>query len=448
MEYVLVMALSGTTMTCLYLLARCLLRKKLSAGTYFLLAKAAVFYYLIPLPFVKNWYRELFSETTLVSRMGTERISLTWTKYLVHANGGLHANGYAVIQTGMAIVWMAGAVVLLIKQLIEYVRITHWFAGYAQIKMTDREKLFIDSLRREYGVRRRVSLIPALNGEPTITFGVFRPVILCGRDMESRETKLLVRHEMVHIKRGDVFWKILLEFTKLLHWWNPFLWKLRKDFEVVCECSCDEKVMRGKTESEVKTYLRLMIEEALDKKSNGPPVKWKAGFGNHIKEINERMENLMRKNKWNRYAAGVLAVVLIFANSMTVFAYRDPVSAVLPEEASEKEIAFVVDNDVVAFTPDSAGGNVMQVYDMADDYELHYENQFIDGEGNVFPVSEDDGIDPHCSHVYVWGEAGNHSTYSDGSCEVRVYRAERCARCGQIVYHEFLRSQTWAVCPH
>lgn len=447
MEYVLVMTLSGTTMTCLYLLARCLLKKKLGAETFYLLAKAAVCYYLIPLPFVKSWYRELFPETALVSRMETERISLTWTNYMVHANGNLHVNGYAMIQTGLVIVWMMGAVVLLIKQLIEYVRITRWFAGYAQTKMTDREKLFIDNLRKEYGVRRRVSLIQVRDGEPTFTFGVFRPVIFCGRDTESREAELLARHEMVHIKRGDVFWKILVEFTKLLHWWNPFLWKLRKEFDVVCECSCDEIVMRGKPDDEIKGYLRLMIEEARDKKPNGLSVKWKASFGNHTKEIKERMDNLMRKNKWNRYAAGVLAVALMFANSMTVFAYRDSYSTVLPEGVSEEEVAFVLENDATVFAPIGTDGVGEQDFDAMDN-EMLYECQFTDEEGNVYPVLEDGGAVPYCSHVYVAGEIRDHHPYSDGSCEVRYYNGERCARCGQVVYHDLKTTATFNPCPH
>lgn len=448
MEYVLVMTLSGTTMTCLYLLARCLLKKKLGAETFYLLAKAAVCYYLIPLPFVKSWYRELFPETALLGRMETERISLTWTNYMVHANGNLRINAYVIFQTALAAVWVTGVLVLLVKRLIEYIKITRWFAGYAQVEMTEQEKMFVDSLRKEYGVRRRVSLIRAQNGEATITFGVWKPVIICGRDTESREAETLARHEMVHIKRGDVFWKILLEFTKLLHWWNPFMWMLRKEFDVVCECSCDEIVMRGKPDDEIKGYLRLMIEEAVHKKSDGPAVKWKAGFGMHTKEIKERMDNLMRKNKWNRYAAAVLAIVLIFANSMTVFAYRDPVTAVLPEDVSEEDIETVFDKDISVFAPGGIDGDEVLDFDVNNDSGLLYERQFTDEEGNVYPVYEDDGVELYCSHVYVSGEIRDHYPHSDGGCEVKIYNGERCARCGQIVYHDLISRTIYTVCPH
>ncbi len=57
MEYLLVMSLSGSTMTGIYLLLRYLFKGKISARLYYLLAKVAVIYYLIPLPFLKGWYK-------------------------------------------------------------------------------------------------------------------------------------------------------------------------------------------------------------------------------------------------------------------------------------------------------------------------------------------------------------------------------------------------------
>lgn len=77
MEYLLVMVLSGTTMTVMYLLLRRLLKKKLCAKAYYFLAKVAVLYYLIPLPFLKSWYRDMVPTAVLERRMGLDRISLT-----------------------------------------------------------------------------------------------------------------------------------------------------------------------------------------------------------------------------------------------------------------------------------------------------------------------------------------------------------------------------------
>lgn len=448
MEYLLVMALSGTTMTCLYLLMRCLLRKKLSAGMYYVLAKAAVLYYLIPLPFLKGWYLDVIPTKVFERRIGHDRIPLSLTKHTVLASGDLHINTYAVIQMALAIVWLSGACVLLLRKLIAYLRITRTFAGYAEMKMTDRERAFVDSLREEYGVRRRVSFIPAQNGEPTFTFGIHRPIIICGRETESREAEILARHEMVHIKRLDVLWKILIEFTTFLHWWNPFLWKLYRDFEAVCECSCDETVMSGKTEGEVKEYLRLMIEEAREKKPEENAVRWKFGFGSNTKDIRERMDNLMRKNKWNRYVAGALAATLIFANSMTVFAYRDGFSEIMPEDVSQEEIVKTINSDTAVFTFIGTNTENTEDYSMKPEIEFLYEKQFTDEEGNVYPVFDEEGASTYCNHVYEPGTIQYHLKLSGGGCEVNEYYADRCIRCGQVIRGDWISTTTFAKCPH
>ncbi len=448
MEYLLVMALSGSTMTCLYLLVRRLLRERLCAGTYYLLAKAAVLYYLIPLPFLKTWYLDVVPKTIWENRKEPARIPLVLTKHTVLASGDLRVNSYVVIQMAIAIVWLLGACVLLTRRLIVYLRITRRFAGYAETKMTDQERTLVDSLRKEYGVRRRVSFIRAQDGEPTFTFGIHRPVIICGKETESREAELLARHEMVHIRRLDVLWKILMEFTTFLHWWNPLLWKFHRDFEVVCECSCDEAVMRGKAEGEVKEYLRLFIEEAREKEPEGMSVRWKSGFGSKKVYVRERMDNLMRKNKWNRLATGVLVATLVFANSMTVFAYRDGLSETLPENVSQEDIDDAMNYDVFEFDSGATEIEVSEEFNLNPEIEFLYENQFTDGDGNVYPIYDDEGISTYCNHVYDSGTARYHLPLSGGSCRVDEYYADRCVKCGHVIRGEWINSYTFARCPH
>lgn len=459
MEYLLVMALSGTTMTVMYLLLRRLLKKKLCAKAYYFLAKVAVLYYLIPLPFLKSWYRDMVPTAVLERRMGLDRISLTWTNVAVHAHGNLHVNSYAVIQTALAVVWFLGACVRLAKRLVRYREVVRWYSGYAKKTMTEKERSFAESLRKNYGVRRRVSFIQARDGDPTFTFGVLRPIIICGKEAGSREAEFLAGHEMVHIRRLDVFWKILMEAAALLHWWNPFMKKLGEDFDIVCECSCDEVTLRNRTEDEGKAYMRLMIEEARngerdkeqdkkDKKTKSPAVVWKAGFGGHTNEIRERVENLKMKKKWNRLATGALVAALILGNSMTVFAYRDGYSEILPEDVTEEEIEFVLDSDITAFAPDSTDWKAIENVETGKEIELLYENQFVDEEGNVYPIPEDEGMEPYCNHSYESGESWYHHPNSDGSCEVRIYKSQRCVRCGQVIRGDLISTHTYTVCPH
>lgn len=447
MEYLLVMTLSGGSMTCIYLLARFFLRDKLYAGMHYVLAKAAILYYLVPLPFLKRWYREVLRLVVREVHMEVEQIPLTWTNYAVHADGELYVNIYVRIQVTFVIVWLLGVCYLIGRQLVGYVRITRWFADCIEPAMTEQHRKFIEDLKAEYGVRRRISIFEGPPGEHTMTFGICRPVIVCGREVGSREAELLVRHEMVHIKYLDVLWRILMEFVGILHWCNPVMWLLYHDFERVSEWACDETVMRGKTDEEIKEYRLLMVRESLEKKSESFPVRWKSGFGNDAKKLKERMDNLMKKNRWNRFASGVLVAALIFANSMTVFAYRDVVHEEIVVDFSEDEIEKALDNDAVAFLPGEMVEAETQEEVLLKEMKILYDLQFTDEDGNVYPVLE---AIPYrgCSHTFVSGTIQEHSKHSDGGCEVRVYDGERCSKCGYMKRGEWINTVTYAVCPH
>lgn len=448
MEYLFVMTLSGTTLTCLFLLLRSIVKERLCASVYCLLAKAAVLYYLIPLPFIKSWYREVIPAANWESRMATKRKPLTWTNYLVHVDGDFHANHFADVQTVAVGIWVTGACLLMIWKLVNYLRNARRLAVYAKIGMNEQEKALVDRLRKEYGVKRQVSLLQARDGDPSITFGIVRPVIICAEKADSQETELLARHEMVHIKRLDVLWKMIAQFAIFLHWWNPFVWKLRKKLDHVCECACDSTVVQDRTEDETKIYLILLIDEAGDEKPKKPMIRWNAGFGSNTKYVRERMRNIMNHKKWNRLATGALAAVLIMANSITALAYRDPLSVTVSESTTQEEIDWTLEDDVFEFVPDMEDAESVDENVLMQDIEMLYEHEFIDEEGNVYPVLEDDGISPHCNHVYVSGKERLHHPYSDGGCEVREYQSQMCAKCSHVIRGDWINTYTWAICPH
>lgn len=449
MEYLLVMSLSGSTMTGIYLLLRYLFKGKISARLYYLLAKVAVIYYLIPLPFLKGWYREALSLLLPGKQMSVVQIPLTWTNYAVHADDKTYVNVYAVIQTVLAVVWILAVCILMGRMLIDYVRTSRLIVGYACNGMTDQEQSFLAGIKEQYGVKQRVILCSGYAEAHTMTFGVFRPVIICDRKVDSPDAKLLVSHEMVHIKRRDVLWKILVQFTAILHWWNPIIQVLQYDFERVCELSCDETSVQGKTKEEVREYRTLMIKEMLAlKESKKTSLRWKAGFGNKKSEIKERMDNLMTKKRWNRLTAGILVTVLAFANSITVFAYRDVVHKEMPE-ASQEAIDETLGNDTGEFVADEIGGAGVQDAALLEKTEILYDRQFMDEEGNVYPIADGEtAVYRGCSHTFVSGTWSEHGKKSDGGCVVKEYRAQRCSKCGYIIQGDLISTHEYVVCPH
>lgn len=449
MEYLLMMTLSGSTMTVTCWLLRFLLRNRISARSYYLLAKAAVLYYLIPLPFLKGWYSKVLRVIVPKDKMEIAHISLARINYMVNADGSVYVNRYAKNQIGMVLIWLTVAIFLMARRMVKYFRSARWIAGYTSTKMTDRQKTYIVGLKEEYGIKRNVLLYQGETGDSSMTFGIYRPVIICGREVGSREAELLIRHELVHIKRLDALWKMFMQFVIFLHWCNPVMWSLYFALDRFCELSCDETVMRGKAKTEVDEYLLLLIEEAQreeEHKKKKISLKWKVGFSSSMRRVRERMDNLMKNKRWNRFAVGTLVAALIFANSMTAFAYKDGHNEIMPEDMSQEQIETVLETDAIGFALAETDEEVLRDFGVSE-IEIRYDRQFIDEEGNIYPIPE---IEPQwgCDHTYEAGTEVRHNKNSDGSCVVTVYNAERCTKCGTIKLGDLRSTTTFVKCPH
>ena len=234
MEYLLVLTISGSTITAVYLLLRCLLKHKICARYFDLLARAAILYYLVPLPYLKKCYLVVLRRLLPESPVLISKISLSRRNHIVYAEDALHVNIYAGVQMVAAILWILAIGILLAVWVIEYVRLAHIAARYADMAMTPECRAFLENLKKQYKIRRRVYLYEAMAGENTITFGFFKPVIICSRATSSPEAELLVRHELVHIKRMDVLWKMLMDLARMIHCYNPLVCILHSSFEQVC----------------------------------------------------------------------------------------------------------------------------------------------------------------------------------------------------------------------
>ncbi|MDE6739259.1 MAG: M56 family metallopeptidase [Lachnospiraceae bacterium] len=452
MKYLLIMSLSGSTMVGIYMLLRGLLRDKMPARLQYLFVKAAILYYLIPLPFVKRWYINIV-EHLLPEQKSIAQASAAWAGCMVYANEKIYINGYLKNQIIMLVLWLMFAIMWLSYESNDYCKTRKRVLSCADQVITKEEGAFLERLKRHCGVKRKVTVYQDDVSGRTITFGFMKPIILCNQQMGGSEAELLLCHELIHVKRWDVWWKVLMQCVILLHWWNPVAWILYRDFERTCEWSCDELVVQGRTKEEVKRYLKLMIMESVKvEECEKEYQQWAAGFGTDAEKLKKRMENVMKMRKWNKVVAGAVVAVVVLANSMTALAYEDTIRVESHESVSQDEVKYFMDGEVWQFHADEIRVEAKEKMDsyMPDTYEIRYEKQFMDTKGNIYQIQDEKMISVYksCNHNYVSGQEAIHNKKSDGSCIVRVYDAERCSKCGWILLGSFVSETKYAKCPH
>lgn len=106
--------------------------------------------------------------------------------------------------------------------------------------------------------------------------GIYSPAIIGLRDYKiiipekeysNRQLNFIFRHELVHYKRKDNLFKAMVSLVCTIHWFNPICYLLKKQFNELCELSCDEIVIDEYTSSEIEEYAYLVLDTIRYKKT-------------------------------------------------------------------------------------------------------------------------------------------------------------------------------------
>ncbi len=95
--------------------------------------------------------------------------------------------------------------------------------------------------------------------------GLFRPVILLPRllveKLSAAQLQAVLLHEMIHLRRGDIWVNCAQSLLQIFYWWHPLVWVANARMRRVREEAVDDGVMLALAE-EAETYAPTLLEVA------------------------------------------------------------------------------------------------------------------------------------------------------------------------------------------
>ena len=99
-------------------------------------------------------------------------------------------------------------------------------------------------LCREMGLQKRPAIYFCEALPSPLCVGLFRTAVyLNSEEREPAEMRLILKHELTHCKRKDLWFKGILLLARALHFFNPFVHWMARLAEKDMELSCDLVVM-------------------------------------------------------------------------------------------------------------------------------------------------------------------------------------------------------------
>ncbi len=151
---------------------------------------------------------------------------------------GIAATSAIDLRPWVVLLWAAGAATGILQMV---------FACLALRRLRRNAKPFeCEGLPEALGIAHPVDILEAgCTGMP-MTFGLFRPTVLLPAGAAAwrpERQRVVLLHELAHVRRGDVATHLLARTALALYWWNPLAWFAWREFLKERERATDDLVL-------------------------------------------------------------------------------------------------------------------------------------------------------------------------------------------------------------
>ena len=163
-----------------------------------------------------------------------------------------------------------------------------------------------------------------------MTFGILRSAILMPADASAwseERRRVVLLHELAHVRRGDVATHLLARLALISYWWNPLAWFAWREFVKERERAADDLVLNAGTPA--TEYARHLLEVARSMQL-APATGWAAVAMVRRSQLETRLRSILASGV-NRTSAGRASVLLTAFLAVLLIA---PLAAIRAQNAT------------------------------------------------------------------------------------------------------------------
>jgi beta-lactamase regulating signal transducer with metallopeptidase domain len=141
--------------------------------------------------------------------------------------------------------WLLGAIICLALQIARLTKFVFRIRSSETVDSKHVESL-VARLATQLGVRQHVHLLVTESLVSPAVIGLLRPTVLVPSsvvEQPAKQLETLIAHELIHIRRGDLWWALLQTIAGAVFWFHPFVRFAVAAVTRESERSCDEETI-------------------------------------------------------------------------------------------------------------------------------------------------------------------------------------------------------------
>ncbi|WP_339732301.1 M56 family metallopeptidase [uncultured Gimesia sp.] len=204
----------------------------------------------------------------------------------------------------------------------------------------------LERLCPELHLKRRVRLMITNSRLGPAVIGLFRPTIILPTaitDARSlQELEPILAHELIHIRRGDLWIGLLQLLASVVWWFHPLVWFTGRRLKLEIEQCCDEEVLAG-LNCDPRLYAKCLLE-VLELKQTLNTVPVVPGV-RPVEITSKRLERIMKlghgcqkRTPWWYWMIFVMLAAVVLPGAAFVVTAADPPESVLAIDKTESTV--------------------------------------------------------------------------------------------------------------
>jgi beta-lactamase regulating signal transducer with metallopeptidase domain/5-hydroxyisourate hydrolase-like protein (transthyretin family) len=221
----------------------------------------------------------------------------------------------------LVLVWLAGVLLLVGRRSWLAIQLVKQRRYWQQVSDTRVLRVF-EECRLELGLVWPVEVLLAPGLASPAIGGFWRPYIVLPAKLVSsfseEELRLVLLHELLHVRRLDMHSDRLAALLAMVHWFNPIAWLALACLRRERELACDAAVLDRVDSDEARRYGHLILKSAEQLRLRTPLSGAVEMFGPNL-SLARRIHMIAnhRKPTRTRRALGNLLVLLLIAVGLT-----------------------------------------------------------------------------------------------------------------------------------
>jgi beta-lactamase regulating signal transducer with metallopeptidase domain len=242
----------------------------------------------------------------------------------------------------LCLIWASSVGAALAISGLQYWRVVRKLKHTATISLPELE-LRLDELRQNLGLRRRVELKVIDGTLGPVVLGFFQPTIVLpailvhGKSVDNIVP--LLAHELIHLRRGDLWWAVLQVIARGLFWFHPAVRWAESQLTQTSELCCDQETIRF-LDCAPATYARCLLS-VLEQKHRLQVVPALPGV-RPLDITKDRLERVMKTGKTSCRRSPVWSWLMLLVGCVLTLPGAASVGVSQDEPTADRKPMFVV----------------------------------------------------------------------------------------------------------